>query len=369
VADGFQLWARRFDRPESELLVMTDETAQAIASALTVELGGAPRLISSDPEAADLYLQARAAYHRFFTDAGGSSIDLFERAMARAPDDPRVLAGYAIARSRWGASDGPGRQVAEAVAARAVALAPNLAEPHLALAQVRYQSGDEVGAIPSVRRALRLVPTSADAHDLIGRILSETTRLADARRHLETAVALEPDHHLPVLALCRTYELGGDHASLERFVEARPDRDTTAAVMSRILLWRRDRERAAQMLAMLPMLPGRAGPNRVFRALLLVAIDGEPPYAMLDTVFEKAKGRGLVFRCQIEAECALTLGDTERGLAAIERAGDLALFDQAWMDFCPPLAIVREHPRFLAVKALVDARAARVVAAYLAPQA
>jgi serine/threonine-protein kinase len=369
VADGFQLWARRFDRPESELLAVTDETAQAIASALTVELGGAPRLLSSDPEAADLYLQARAAYHRFFTDAGGSSIELFERAMARAPDDPRVLAGYAIARSRWGASDGPGRQVAEAVAARAVALGPHLAEPHLALAQVRYQAGDEVGAVPSVRRALHLAPTSADSHDLLGRILSETTRLSDARRHLEAAVALEPDHHLPVLALCRTYELSGDHASLERFVEARPDRDTTAAVMSRILLWRRDGARAAQMLAALPELSSRVGPNRVFRALLLVAIDGEPPYAMLDTVFEKAKGRGLVFRCQIEAECALTLGDTERGLAAIERAGELVLFDQAWMDFCPPLASVREHPRFLAVKALVDARAARVVAAYLAPEA
>ncbi len=366
VADGFQLWARRFDRPEAELLAMTDETAQAIASALTVELGAAPRLISSDPEAADLYLRARAAYHRFFSDAGGSSIALFERAMARAPDDPRVLAGYAIARARWGASDAPGRQVAEAAAARAVALAPQLAEPHLALAQVRYQAGDEVAAVPSVRRALRLVPTCADAHDLLGRILSETTRFADARRHLETAVELEPDHHLPVLALCRTYELSGDHASLERFIEARPDRDTTAAVMSRILLWRRDRVRAAQMLT---MLPGTSGPNRVFRALLSVAIDGVPPYAMLDTVFARAKGRGLVFRCQIEAECALTLGDTERGLAAIERAGDLVLFDQAWMDCCPPLAVVREHPRFLAVKALVDARAARVVEAFLAPEA
>ena len=119
------------------------------------------------------------------------------------------------------------------------------------------------------------------------------------------------------------------------------------------------------MLAALPELSSRVGPNRVFRAPLLVAIDGEPPYDLLDTVFEEAKGRGLVFRCQIEAECALTLGDTERGLAAIE----LVLFDQARMDFCPSLEAVRQHPRFLAVKALVDARAARVVAAYLAPEA
>jgi serine/threonine-protein kinase len=366
VADGFQLWARRFDRPDSELLAMTDEAAQAIAAALTVELGASPRLLSSDPEAADLYLRARAAYHRFFTDLGGNSIELFERAMGRAPDDPRVLAGYAIARARWGSADAPGHEIAAAAAARAVAIAPQLAEPHVALAQVRYQSGDEAGAIGPARRALRLVPTSVDAHDLIGRILSETTRFADARRHLETAVALEPDHHLPVLALCRTYELSGEHASLERFIEARPDRDTSAAVMSRILLWRRDRVRGAQMLEALPVT---GGPNRVFRALLALAVHGEPPFALFDAVFERAKGRALMFRYQLEAECALSLGETERGLVAIEKACDLALFDQAWMDFCPPLAVVRDHPRFLAVKALVDARAARVVAAFLAHDA
>jgi eukaryotic-like serine/threonine-protein kinase len=364
VADGFQLWARRFDRPDAELLAMTDEAAQAIATALTVELGAPPRLIASDPEAADLYLRARAAYHRFFSDLGGNSIDLFERAMTRAPDDPRVLAGYAIARARWGDPEAGGRHSAEVAATRAVALAPHLAEPHLALAQIRYQSGDEAGAVRPIRRALRVSPNNGESHDLLGRILSETTRLADARRHLEIAVALEPDHHLPVLSLCRTYELGGEHAALERFIEARPDRDTTAAVMSRILMWRRDAARAAQMLE---TLPTTGGANRVFRALLLLATRGEPPFAVLQTVFEKSKGRPLMFACQLEAECALALGDTERGLAAIERASGLALFDQAWMDFCPPLAVVREHPRFLAVKALVDERAARLVEAYLAP--
>lgn len=136
--------------------------------------------------------------------------------------------------------------------------------------------------------------------------------------------------------------------------------------MSRILLWRRDGARAAQMLE---TLPATSGPNRVFRALLMLAINGEPPFAVLEGAFERAKGRALMFRCQLEAECALTLGDTERGLAAIERAATTALFDQAWMDFCPPLEVVREHPRFLAVKGLVDARAARVVEAFLAPEA
>ena len=366
VADGFQLWARRFDRPDSELLAMTDETAQAIATALTVELGAPPRLISSDPEVADLYLRARAAYHRFFSDLGGNSIELFERAMARAPDDPRVLAGYASARARRGDADSRDILSAGVAAARAVALAPHLAEPHVALAHVRYQSGDEAGAVGPTRRALRLSPTNGEAHDLLGRILSETTRFADARRHLETAVALEPDNDLPVLALCRTYELSGDHATLERFLEARPDRATSAAVISRILVWRRDSARAAKILETLPATSD--GPSFVFRSLLALAAHGASPFAMLESAFARTKGRAVMFWCQLEAECALTLGDPERGLAAIERASALALFDQAWMDFCPPLEAVRQHPRFLAVKEVVDARAARVVEAFFSPE-
>ena len=35
VADGFQLWAKRFERPANDLLVVSDETAHAIAEALS----------------------------------------------------------------------------------------------------------------------------------------------------------------------------------------------------------------------------------------------------------------------------------------------------------------------------------------------
>ena len=35
VADGFQLWAKRFDRPAADLLVVGDEVARAVAEALT----------------------------------------------------------------------------------------------------------------------------------------------------------------------------------------------------------------------------------------------------------------------------------------------------------------------------------------------
>lgn len=93
--------ARRFDRPEAELLILSDDTARAIADALTVEIRGPARRAELAPAAMDLCLKARVAYHRFFSDvSGASSIPLFERALGLAPDEPRALAGYAMARAR-----------------------------------------------------------------------------------------------------------------------------------------------------------------------------------------------------------------------------------------------------------------------------
>jgi serine/threonine-protein kinase len=367
VADGFQLWARRFDRPDAELLAVSDETAQAIASALAAPLGVPPRLIASDPEVADLYLRARAAYHRFFSDLAGNSIELFSQALARAPEDPRILAGYAMSRSRVFRADAIGAPTAQQAAERAVELAPHLVESHLALAQVRYQSGDEAGAVRPLRRALRIGPTCGDAHDLLGRILSETMRLDDAVRHLEAAVALEPDYELPVLALCRTYELRGDPGSVDRWVESRSDRGTNVAVLSRMLLWRRDAARAAEMLE---HLPAGKGPFVVFRGLLELTAHGKLPFDVLGaTGIGRASPRTRAFFFQLEAECACVIDDVDRALAAIEQAAALVFFDEAWMALCPLLAPLRDHPRFLAAKAVVAARAARVVAELLAPDA
>jgi len=367
VADGFQLWARRFDRPDAELLAVSDETAQAIASALASPLGVPPRLISTDPEVADLYLRARAAYRSFFTELRSTSIDLFAQAMARAPEDPRILSGYAMARASSWNNDGTGGQTAQQAATRAVEIAPHLVEPHLALAQVRFQAGDEAGAVRPVRRALRISPTCGEAHDLLGRILSETMRLDAAARHLEAAVTLEPDYELTALALCRTYELRGERDRVDRWVEARPSRITGGAVLARILVWRRDAPRAVEILRTLPEAEGAIA---VLRALLELAAFGKPPFEVLSaTMLSRASGRSLAFFHQLEAEGASVLGDVDRALAAIERAAAVSFFDEAWMELCPVLEPLRAHPRFLAVKSVAAARAARVVAELLAPEA
>jgi TolB-like protein len=364
VADGVQLWARRFDRPFAELLQVSDDVARAIAEALTVtvgDAGAAPRAAEGDAEAMDLYLRARAASHDLFDHVGETALPLFERAMARAPDDPRILAGYAMVRARVWSADPDAARSAAAAAARAVELAPGLPHAHAALAAVSFQAGEEIAPVRSLKHALRLSPDNVDAHDLLGRILSETALLADARRHLVKALALDPESALARLCLARTCEILGEHDEVDRLLAARPER--TIRTLARVLVWRRDAVRAAEVLRD----PTASGPISLrTRGLLELATGGPPPYVWSARFNDQATPRLSAFFLQTEAESAAFVGDRDRVLAIIACAAEGTLYDIAWLDGCPLLAPVRAEPAFLAARAKVAARADRVAAAYLA---
>jgi serine/threonine-protein kinase len=263
-----------------------------------------------------------------------------------------------MARARVGTDDPEAARAAAAAAERAVALGPGLPHAHVALATVAFQGGEEVGPVRSLKHALRLSPDHADAHGLLGRILSETPLLAESARHLRTALALDPDGTMNRVALARVSELLGDVDEADRLL-ADPGTQATA-LLGRILLWRRDPERARRLLATSPPLAP------VARSFLEVASGAPPPYAMLSPG-ERLTPRVSAFFAQVEAELAAHAGEHARALAALARAAAGTFFDVAWMDRCPLLADLRADPTFLAVRVAVAARAARVSATYLEP--
>src|SRR4029078_9616174 len=100
VAEGFQLWAKRFDRPEQDVLSINDEAAQAIAEALTLDREAEARVLPTNPEAVDLYVRARHEYRNFWMDRQGRALELFEKAEAISPGDPMILSGKAMVMAR-----------------------------------------------------------------------------------------------------------------------------------------------------------------------------------------------------------------------------------------------------------------------------
>ncbi len=136
VEDGFQLWARRFERPPSEVLSIADDAAHAIANALTAELRET-KARSIDPETEELYLRGRFLFRRSWFDALGEAASVLERAYQRDPDDPRISGLLALTLSRIYGLPPNGRDVAErarVLANQALEVEPKQPEAQVALA-------------------------------------------------------------------------------------------------------------------------------------------------------------------------------------------------------------------------------------------
>jgi TolB-like protein/Tfp pilus assembly protein PilF len=169
---GYHLWSETYDRDVGDVLKMQTEIASAVASALKVTLlrdvaaemkvGG-----TRNPAAYDAYLRAASAYWQ-----SGSLSDL-ESVVAGYKEAIRLDPNFALAYAELsiallasgglahGAAAADFFRQAQAPAFKAVALAPELAEGHLALFHVQLTSLDFLRANEEIERAMVLAPGNA----------------------------------------------------------------------------------------------------------------------------------------------------------------------------------------------------------------
>ncbi len=374
VADGFLLWAKRFDRPVGEVLVVGDEAASGIADVLTVVRSGGRSEVAQDPEVVDLYLRARHEYHKFWPEANARAIVLFAQALARAPDDPRVLGGYALSLARRSNLDRlsileSGTEAREK-ANRALAIDPENAEARVALAMVAWGFGEAPQAAREIVAALRANPRFGDAHDYFGRLLLEVGRLDEAIARFQSAATLEPKLWHVFLDIARAYALKGDWENSNLVLDTPPPEDPNHLnnywlIRVRLTMWRRDTERALKLRdAILAGPPFEAQMSAAALCTMLLSKEILPEIReffrhRVAEVDERALKRRS-FAGQLNAELGGVLGDAEVGLKGIEDADAARLIDIRWLERCPLLDEIRNHPRFLAVYARVQERAAEV---------
>jgi serine/threonine-protein kinase len=362
VSDGFQTWARRFEVPDVSALL--EPLAVAVAEALTVPVGAQPPRLKASPAALDLYFRARHEYHRL--DAVGvlRAVELFDRALELAPDDPTILTGSALARVRHWFFGGYGSgEQAERAALRAVQAAPDRGEPMVALAAVRHHQGRGVEAVRALREALAKSPALADAYELLGRLLAETGPIELALGHLQTAARLDASLHHALFTRARLCALLGRWSEAEAIVD-RTVVDASSPggwlYVARLAVWRGDVARAVSVLT-LPVLqePDHETSVRLLRSVVDGALD-------VDRVFDPtASGahvsrRGAAFFHQVRAELLARLGLREAALDDLAKSVAAGLVDVLWLDRCPLFAGLRGEPGFLAARAIVEARAAEI---------
>ncbi len=171
---GFHLWSQTYDRDLNDVLALQTEIANAVAGALKVTLLGdvAAKIEAGgtrNPAAFDAYLRASKAYRDYQIDkdlqaaiAGYTEAIRLDPEYALAYAD-RSLAFTSFARN-WTTSRGARRDYynkAEVDGRKAIALAPDLAQGHLALASLFESSLDLMRASQEYERAFALEPGNA----------------------------------------------------------------------------------------------------------------------------------------------------------------------------------------------------------------
>jgi len=199
-ADGTVRWSEAFDRTLDDIFAVQEEIAQAVVRALQLRLGDARgplvRPGTTDLAAHDDFLKGRFLARSFHADALRGAIRFFERAIGR---DPAFAAAHAELSHTYlmlAIAGAPPSEVvppARVHAARAVALDDALADAHMALGHVHYAADLDVPAAGrAFRRALALDPGHVDANLMLATWHKGQRHFAEARRHIEHALAADP---------------------------------------------------------------------------------------------------------------------------------------------------------------------------------
>ena len=256
VEDGYHLWSQTYDRELTDIFAVQDEIAAAVVAALKLHLLPAQQPSTADhhqpgPAAYNHFLLGRQLLNRATEDGFRRAVAEFGKAVALEPAYAAACAGLALAEAY--ASDYTdsnaellaGRHRASEAAEQAVAKDPELGEAYTARAVLRFvfdldwNGGDAdfaqalvfnpgdvmthwqysrllaaLGRMPEALAAASLAtqldPLSAQAWEILARYQLASDDIAAARRSLEHALDIAPNHGRAPLGLGMAALLEGD---------------------------------------------------------------------------------------------------------------------------------------------------------------
>ena len=197
-----QVWAERYDRKLEDIFAIQSEVANSIASALRIsmEVGVAERIArrpTDNLEAYDLYMQGRDLMSADNSTNRDQALSMFEQAVAIAPDF--AAAHAAIADSLipanvniWSGTGTEHRERARREAELALRLDDQSVPAHLAMARWLIAERRNEEAYAHLERAVRLDPSNSDARMLYGDAYVYNGDLVNALAQWEKAIDLDP---------------------------------------------------------------------------------------------------------------------------------------------------------------------------------
>jgi TolB-like protein/Tfp pilus assembly protein PilF len=197
ASSGVQEWSSQYDRSESDLLTLQEEVATAVAQGIAGRLLPAERTrLTSRPtqnaEAYELFLRGRALR---WTPAGEAPL---ARAVALDTGFAAAWAELSVLQSNtyWNYADRTEARLerARAAAERALRLAPDLAAARMAMGYYHYWGRrDYAAALTEFGAAVALQPNNADVHAAMANVLRRQGRWEPSLASRMRGIALAPN--------------------------------------------------------------------------------------------------------------------------------------------------------------------------------
>ncbi|HVE72423.1 MAG TPA: winged helix-turn-helix domain-containing protein [Thermoanaerobaculia bacterium] len=225
---GHHVWSEKYDREVGDIFALQEEIADKTARVLLGVMVDSHALRSTPVriDAYEFHLRGRQHLAEGTPESFDAAVGMFELAIDFDAEYAPAHAGLAdgLAELYSIRADAELRKRAETAAARAVELAPELAETHISRGHVLIAEERYTDAAKELELAMALNPRSSSAYYRMGHLRVREAKLAEAAEMFERAAELEPGDFRPPLQLVWIYR------TLGREAESREAEAKTAAL-------------------------------------------------------------------------------------------------------------------------------------------
>lgn len=364
VERGTQLWGDRYNRPVDDLLQVQEEISDEISRKLRLRISGEDRKRitkrqTENTEAYQAYLKGRYYWNRRNEEGLRKSIEFFQQAIGRDPRYALAWAGladtYILGPVYLGMPPADAMPRAKAAAGRAIAIDPDLAEAHCALAQVKFQyDWDWKGADAEFRRAIELNPSYSTGHQWYALYLAAMGRDVEALREIRKADALDPLSFIISTSIGTVHYLGHRYdealAQFNRTLVLAPEFGRTHFELARCYELKGDPQRA---IAEFDKVKDVSAPALLAAKARAHAVAGDRAAAekLLGVLFEHGKTEYV--NPYDVAAVYTALGDRDQAFGWLDRAYREHVSRLAFFRVEPMFVPLHDDPRFEALAAKI----------------
>lgn len=360
--DGYHLWSKTFDRELDDIFAVQDEIASAISSALKVKLLGDKedhQIIGGthNTEAFQAYLKGMHYRNR---GALKETVKHAAEAFKKATElDPAYARAYASLAFTWNdlvwngyVSQIDGLKQMNMAASKAIELAPDLADAHLALGlslQIDFQSRRSAQA--AINKALELNPGNTRVlieHSRLNcNLANHETSITTARKALELdPVSVYTNHWLGhALFFAGQYEEA--IGAFRQTLELDPHYPKPHFFISLSYFWMGDTETALQEIGLEPLTWMRLTASIVILHRLGQISEAQSSFEALVKLGIEENN------CVQQAQVHVQLGETDLAFECLGQAFDQGDPGLTQLKIDPFFALIRDDRRFVDLLAKV----------------